>query len=97
MIPERLMNVLLSPVVSEKAATAAERNQYVFRVLPDATKQEVRSAVERLFEVEVQAVQILNVKGKRKRFGRYAGQRQDWRKAYVRLKPGHTLDLGGPA
>jgi large subunit ribosomal protein L23 len=94
---ERLMMVLLSPVVSEKAAMAAETQQYAFRVATDATKREIGRAVETLFEVEVDRVQVVNVKGKKKRFGQRPGTRQDWRKAYVRLKAGHSIDLGGGA
>jgi large subunit ribosomal protein L23 len=95
---DRLMKVLLGPVVSEKASIAAELNrQYAFRVLPDATKREIGRAVESLFSVEVDQVQVVNVKGKRKRFGQRAGKRKDWRKAYVRLKPGHDIDFGGGA
>jgi large subunit ribosomal protein L23 len=94
---ERLMMVLLSPVVSEKAAKAAEVQQYAFRVATDATKREIGRAVETLFEVEVDQVQVLNVKGKKKRFGQRSGTRQDWRKAYVRLKEGHSIDFGGGA
>ena len=95
---ERLMNVLLSPLVSEKTARAADANdQYTFRVATDATKREIGKAVEALFEVEVDRVQVLNVKGKNKRFGQRLGKRQDWRKAYVRLKEGHEIDFGGGA
>lgn len=94
---ERLMMVLLSPVVSEKAAMAAETQQYAFRVATDATKREIGRAVEAMFEVEVDRVQVVNVKGKKKRFGQRLGTRQDWRKAYVRLKAGHSIDLGGGA
>ncbi|MFZ0789289.1 MAG: 50S ribosomal protein L23 [Chromatiaceae bacterium] len=95
---ERLMRVLLGPVISEKTATAAETaGQYAFRVLRDATKLEIGRAVELLFEVKVDGVQVVNVKGKNKRFGKMPGKRQDWRKAYVRLKPGHNIDFGGGA
>ena len=95
---ERLMKVLLSPVVSEKTALAAENSgQYAFRVAPDATKREIGRAVEMLFEVEVDRVQVINMKGKKKRFGQRLGKRKDWRKAYVRLKPGHDIDFGGGA
>jgi large subunit ribosomal protein L23 len=94
---ERLMMVLLSPVVSEKAANAAERQQYAFKVATDATKREIGRAVETLFEVEVDRVQVVNVKGKKKRFAQRFGVRQDWRKAYVRLKEGHSIDFGGGA
>ena len=95
---ERLLKVLLSPVVSEKATMAAETSgQYAFRVLPDANKQEVGRAVEALFDVQVEQVQILNVKGKKKRFGQRFGQRKDWRKAYVRLAAGQSIVFGGNA
>jgi len=95
---ERLMKVLLSPIVSEKAAVAAETSgQYAFRVAPDATKREISRAVEAMFDVKVDRVQVLNVKGKNKRFGRRLGKRNDWRKAYVRLMPGNEIDFGGGA
>ncbi|MEA3275813.1 MAG: 50S ribosomal protein L23 [Pseudomonadota bacterium] len=95
---ERLMKVLLSPLISEKTALAADANsQYTFRVDPSATKREIGRAVEALFEVEVDRVQVVNVKGKSKRFGQRLGKRKDWRKAYVRLKPGHDIDFGGGA
>ena len=95
---ERLMKILLSPVVSEKSAMAADANrQYAFKVVPDATKREIGAAVEKLFEVEVDRVQVVNVKGKRKRTGMRQGKRKDWRKAYVRLKEGHDIDFAGGA
>jgi large subunit ribosomal protein L23 len=95
---ERLLKVLLSPVISEKATLAAENNgQYAFRVVPDANKYEVGKAVEALFDVKVEQVQILNVKGKKKRFGQRFGRRKDWRKAYVRLAAGQSIDFGGNA
>lgn len=95
---ERLMKVLLAPVISEKAALAADKNgQYSFRVTTDATKREIGRAVETLFSVEVDRVQVVNVKGKNKRFGQRLGKRKDWRKAYVRLKAGHEIDFGGGA
>ena len=95
---ERLMKVLLSPIISEKAAMAADTSaQYAFRVTPDATKREIGHAVETLFEVKVDRVQVLNVKGKNKRFGQRLGKRKSWRKAYVRLKAGHEIDFGGGA
>ncbi len=93
---ERLMKVLLSPIISEKSTRMAESSGHIaFRVLRDASKQEVARAVELMFEVKVNEVQILNVKGKEKRFGQRLGKRQDWRKAYVRLKPGDDIDFGG--
>ncbi|NEX19108.1 50S ribosomal protein L23 [Thiorhodococcus mannitoliphagus] len=95
---ERLMKVLLSPIISEKSTRLAETaGQVAFRVVRDATKQEVAKAVELLFEVKVDEVQILNVKGKQKRFGQRLGKRQDWRKAYVRLQAGQDIDFGGAA
>ncbi|MBK1699891.1 50S ribosomal protein L23 [Thiococcus pfennigii] len=95
---ERLSKVLLSPVVSEKASRGAETaSQFAFRVTPDATKREIARAVEAMFGVAVDRVQVLNVKGKAKRFGRLQGKRKDWRKAYVRLMPGHDIDFGGGA
>jgi large subunit ribosomal protein L23 len=98
MSQERLMKVLLGPVISEKSTLAADNDgQYVFRVATDATKQEIGRAVELLFEVQVANVRVLNVKGKRKRFGNRSGRRSDWRKAYVRLKPGQDIDFGGGA
>jgi len=92
---ERLMKVLLSPVISEKASMAEVSDQYAFRVVPDATKREIGRAVELMFDVKVDRVQVLNVKGKNKRFGRRLGKRSGWRKAYVRLQPGHDIDFGG--
>lgn len=95
---ERLMKVLLGPVVSEKSAVIADANrQFTFRVAPDATKREIGRAVEKLFEVEVDSVRVVNMKGKRKRFGAMQGKRKDWRKAYVRLKEGHDIDFAGGA
>jgi large subunit ribosomal protein L23 len=95
---ERLMKVLLGPVISEKSTLAADNNgQFVFRVTADATKPEIGRAVELLFDVQVEDVRVLNVKGKHKRFGARSGRRPDWRKAYVRLKPGQDIDFGGGA
>jgi large subunit ribosomal protein L23 len=93
---ERLMTVLLGPHVSEKGHAAADRNnQVVFRVRRDANKAEIRRAVELMFEVKVEGVQVINCKGKSKRFGRYPGRRSDWKKAYVRLAAGQTIDFIG--
>lgn len=95
---ERLMKVLLSPVVSEKSTLVADANrQYTFRVRTDATKREIAKAIEKLFSVEVDAVQVVNVKGKQKRFGKIMGNRSDWKKAYVRLKPGKDIDFAAGA
>ena len=91
---ERLMQVLLAPQISEKATFVAEKNeQVVFRVLPCATKPEIKAAVELLFKVEVKSVQIANVKGKQKRFGRIIGRRKGWKKAFVALKPGQEINF----
>lgn len=91
---ERLMQVILAPVVSEKSTLVADKNeQVVFKVVTDATKPEVKAAVELLFNVKVESVNILNVKGKVKRFGRFTGRRKDWKKAYVCLVPGQEIDF----
>ncbi|MBB1073024.1 50S ribosomal protein L23 [Rhodoferax sp. 4810] len=95
---ERLLKVLLRPIVSEKSNRMTELNQqYAFRVLSDATKLEISQAVENLFAVDVENVQVVNVKGKKKRFGGRLGQRSNWRKAYVRVKSGQSIDFGGAA
>ena len=91
---ERLMKVLLSPLVSEKSTLVADANaQYTFRVKTDASKREIARAVEKLFDVEVDRVQVVKVKGKKKRFGAIMGRRSDWKKAYVRLKAGNEIDF----
>lgn len=91
---ERLYQVILAPVVTEKATIVAENNQQVvFRVALDATKPEIKAAVETMFGVEVESVQVLNRKGKSKRFGRFEGRRRHERKAYVRIKDGQDLDF----
>ncbi|MBA2492815.1 MAG: 50S ribosomal protein L23 [Gammaproteobacteria bacterium] len=95
MSQERLMKVLLAPHVSEKSTLAADSaRQHVFKVLPDATKSEVKHAVEMLFSVQVMQVRMLNVKGKLKRHGARRGRRSDWKKAYVQLAPGNDISLG---
>ena len=95
---ERLMQVLLAPQISEKATYIAEKNeQVVFRVATDATKPEVKAAVELLFNVKVDGVQMLNVKGKAKRFGRFEGRRRNVRKAYVCLAPGQEINFAEAA
>ena len=92
----RLMRILLAPHVSEKSATAADKsNQVVFRVVQDATKAEIKSAVELLFDVKVHSVTVANVKGKTKRFGAARGRRSDWKKTYVTLKNGYEIDFLG--
>lgn len=91
---ERLMQVILAPVVTEKSTLVAEKNnQVAFRVVADATKPEIKAAVELLFKVEVDSVQVANRKGKEKRFGRFMGRRRNERKAYVCLKPGQEIDF----
>jgi large subunit ribosomal protein L23 len=91
---ERLMTVLLAPVISEKATFIADKHsQVIFRVAPDATKPEVKAAVELMWKVEVDTVQISIVKGKEKRFGRFIGRRRGWKKAYVSLKPGQEINF----
>ena len=90
----RLAQVLVAPIVSEKATAVAEKhNQVLFKVLRDATKPEIKAAVELMFKVEVDAVQVVNVMGKAKRFGGRPGRRSDWKKAYVSLIAGQTIDL----
>ncbi|GAB3191638.1 50S ribosomal protein L23 [Hydrogenophaga aquatica] len=94
----RLMQVLVAPIVSEKATMAAEKsNAVLFKVLQDASKPEIKAAVELLFNVKVQAVNVLNQKGKTKRFGKTVGRRDHVRKAYVTLMPGQELSFGGEA
>jgi large subunit ribosomal protein L23 len=96
---QRLMRVLLAPVVSEKSTYVGEKsNQYVFRVADSATKPEIKAAVELLFskkdnKIEVTGVSVLNVKGKHKRFGRFMGRRINWKKAYVTLKQGQDINF----
>jgi large subunit ribosomal protein L23 len=91
---DRLYQVILAPQVTEKATRIADKNQQVaFKVRTDATKPEVKAAVEMLFKVEVDSVSVVNVKGKAKRAGRAMGRRQDWKKAYVSLKPGQEINF----
>jgi large subunit ribosomal protein L23 len=91
---ERLYTVLVAPIVSEKSTMIADKHEQVaFRVKQDATKQEVKAAVELLFKVQVERVSILNQKGRRKKFGRFEGRRDHVRKAYVSLKPGQEINF----
>ena len=93
---ERLMQVLLGPHVSEKATALAEAgNQVVFKVRGDATKMDIRQAVELLFEVKVERVSVVRIPAKQKRFGQRAGSRQAWKKAYVRLAAGQDINFMG--
>ena len=94
MSKERLMKILLAPLVSEKSSMAADGSrQYTFMVDTDATKPEISAAVELLFDVKVEKVQTINVSGKRKRFGQIQGKRKDWKKAMVRLQEGQDIDF----
>ena len=94
----RLMQVLVAPIVSEKATMIAEKtNTVTFKVLQDATKYEIKAAVQLMFKVEVKTVAVLNTKGKTKRFGKSVGRRDNVRKAYVTLQPGQELNIGGEA
>jgi large subunit ribosomal protein L23 len=99
--PERLMQVILAPQISEKATHIAEKhNQVIFRVIPDATKAEIKAAVELMWKaqnIEVESVQVANVKGKEKRFGRFMGRRSNWKKAYVSIKSGQEINFSETA
>jgi large subunit ribosomal protein L23 len=91
---ERLMTLLIAPVISEKGTHIADKfEQVIFRVAQDATKPEVKAAVELMFKVQVESVQISNVRGKQKRFGQFMGRRRNWKKAYVCLKPGQEINF----
>ncbi len=93
---ERMLSILLAPHVSEKSARATQdSNQVVFRVRRDASKPEIKAAVEMLFEVKVSEVNVVNAIGKQKRFGQRLGWRSDFKKAYVRLAPGQTIEFAG--
>ena len=95
---ERLYQIILKPVISEKTTIVADQHrQITFQVLPDATKGEIKQAVESLFEVKVDSVRVINVRGKVKRFGRTPGMRSNWKKAYVTLAEGHDIDFLGMA
>jgi large subunit ribosomal protein L23 len=93
--PDRLMQVLIAPQISEKSTFVGEKNnQWVFRVLPDATKPEIKAAVELMFKVDVLGVQTANTMGKEtKRLGRAVGRRRSWKKAFVSLKPGQEISF----
>jgi large subunit ribosomal protein L23 len=91
---QRLMQVLLAPQISEKATYVADKNeQIVFRVATDATKPEIKAAVELMFKVQVESVQVANIKGKVKRFKGVTGRRKGWKKAFVSLKPGQEISF----
>lgn len=90
----KLAGVLHAPIISEKSAAVADKsNQFVFKVQKTATKLQVKQAVELMFDVKVETVRVLNVKGKVKRFGRSLGKRSDWKKAYVKLEAGFNIEL----
>jgi len=92
--PERLMQVLVVPHISEKSTWLSDQyKQFVFKVLPNATKPEIKQAVEYMFKVKVKTVRVLRVKGKRKNFGRVRGKRVDWKKAYVGLHDGYDINF----
>jgi len=91
---DRLLQIILAPQITEKATTIADQHQQIaFKVRTDATKPEIKAAVEMMFKVEVEKVAVINVKGKTKRAGRTMGKRSDWKKAYVSLKPGQEIDF----
>jgi len=91
---DRLMNVVLAPVVSEKSTFVADKSrQYVFRVADGATKPQIKAAVELMFKTKVEGVTVLNVKGKERRFGRTIGRKRSWKKAYVRLAEGQEINF----
>lgn len=93
---DRIYQVLLAPLISEKATVVADKNrQFVFKVAKDATKPEIKAAVEKLFDVKVQSVQTSILPGKAKRFGQFQGRRSDTKKAYVSLKPGFDINFAG--
>jgi large subunit ribosomal protein L23 len=100
---QRLMQVILAPVISEKSTYVADKhNQIVFRVAQDATKPEIKAAIEFMFstkdkKLEVQSVKVVNVRGKEKRFGQTIGRRNHWKKAYVSLKPGQEINFADQA
>lgn len=95
---ERLMQLVLAPVISEKSTFVADKNnQVVFRVAPDATKPEIKAAIELMFKVQVDSVKVSNVRGKGKRFGMFTGRRRHWKKAYVCLKEGQEINFAEQA
>lgn len=91
---EKLLQIIIEPRISEKSVMVADKNrQITFKVLKDSTKPEIKSAVEKLFDVKVKAVDVVNVEGKTKRFKQMQGKRNDWKKAYVTLQPGYDIDF----
>lgn len=95
---ERLMQVIAAPVISEKSTFVADKhNQVVFQVAADATKPEIKAAIELMFKVQVDSVKVVNVRGKSKRFGQFSGRRRHWKKAYVCLKAGQEINFAEQA
>jgi large subunit ribosomal protein L23 len=95
---QRLTQVILAPVISEKSTFVADKhNQVIFRVDSSATKPEIKAAVEFMFKVEVDSVTVINVRGKSKRFGQFTGRRNHWKKAYVSLKAGQEINFAEQA
>lgn len=92
---EKLLKVIIAAPISEKSTRAQMDRQYVFRVNPHAKKGEIAQAVKLLFEVDVEAVQVCNMKGKRRIFKNIKGKQKDWKKAYVKIKAGQAINLGG--
>ncbi len=92
---QRILKVLLSPYISEKSTNAMENNQYAFKVAKDSTKPEIKAAVEKLFNVNVVSVQVVNFKPKKVKFGRIEGMRKAWKKAYVRLSTNDKINFSG--
>ena len=91
---QELTKIIIAPVVSEKSTLLSEQQRkFVFRVKKTATKKTIKQAVELMFSVQVESIHVLNVKGKTKRYGRFIGSRSDWKKAYVKLKECHDIDL----
>jgi large subunit ribosomal protein L23 len=91
---QQVYSVLLAPRITEKSTLVGEKNnQFVFKVAPDATKPQIKEAVEKLFKVKVKSVQVMNIKGKVKRFGQRLGKRSGWKKAFVSLHEGHDIDF----
>ena len=90
---QQMYDVILSPVITEKATRMSEHNQVVFRVADHATKPEIKAAIELMFKTKVDDVTVLNVKGKERRFGRLTGRRRNWKKAYVRLAEGQEINF----
>jgi large subunit ribosomal protein L23 len=92
---QEMIRILQAPITSEKSTIFADEQKYVFRVKKTANKKNIKDAVEMMFDVHVEWVHVLNVKGKTKRFGRFIGSRSNWKKAYIKLKPGYVIDLSG--